>query len=659
MFEEFEVMRHKVDQFITELEDIAKEDHNEKFCEQLGSLKSDLNSVRYTIAIIGFMKRGKSTLINTILRRKNDEISPVRSGTCTSAITRYRPVQIGETAGEADIVFKDPSRKLQTVKLHQLRDYIDNDRNLDNTKGVRYIDVRDTFPILNNSVMLVDTPGMGSLYREHDTLTLEFLPQADAIILPIASDMLVDQAEKDFLRQLPQHEKDHIFVVITKCDEIRSEKDRNDVEYATQTKLADVDIRYERLYWTTAKPVFNALKEGRPEEEIEQLMEENGLKDLESDLERHILEKSEKNGALIRRFRIIMDAGQVYQESRMVEVLDDLHRFDQNYGELQAELKELRGKAETLRKERNKKLSAFNEEWNRHVTRFKNTLTSKDSRIVDSLIARFDKDGLLQAVRRRPLNLVAAAVEEETRSIVQELTDKLDDTVRKLTEDFIGDLEVYVGRKGGLDKTATIYNLTGGAATVVTGLWSTGQFMSAVSSVTGAIASIPVANAAAANASIVAKAWSLVFGASSTSATGVAASATAHAISTAMSAIPQMGLAVGAAWLVHFITKEGLGAFHQGRLNELTSEKLQEVGEEIGEKLELKRGQISEDFTASIEDLIRNTENRLAEVADAVKQQDPMKKVSLEIKHDKLLSLQNDYKELRQEIQQYGYEGRL
>lgn len=658
MFEHYAALRDRVLDFAEKMEKEAQENGDNVLAHNLSGLRENVQNLRYSIAVIGFMKRGKSTLINTMLRRSNDDISPVRVQPCTAVLLHYRNPDQGEKPGSAEIFFENQKPKM--VGLPQVRDYVDNERNPNNYKKVTHINICGDYPILNNAAVLSDTPGLGSIWREHNTTTEAFLPTADAIIILISADLPVEAAEKRFLEQLSKSEKDRVFVVLTKCDEL-PEREFSEVESWVHNQLEGAGIQYTRLYKTKAKSVFDALKRGASKEEIDNLLDSSGVKDLEEDLEKHVLDTSEKNTLLLRRLRTVMDCGQTYYKKQLAEVDANLRQFSRDYATLMSEQSTLTEEADELRKKRDIQLRTFEHEWDRHVRRFSNDLTGKEERIVDRITARLEKDGLLNAAMRRPLQLVAKAVEVEVKPLADDLATRLQDIIETLDRDLTNYLDLYTKRKRSTDKTATITGtgalalVAGGGAVAANSLSVTAAAINA-SWMTCASASTGLSTAAA-QTGIIQGLWAWLFGSSATSQTltvagaaSVKSSAFMTAAGTTVSGIMTAGFAMGAFWLTKEMVRMGLNRFHESRIPELTEKILGESADVIMTQLNKKRQEIVNDYTEIIEEEIQTTEKGLEEIINAIAQQDPVKKMELEARRNTLLERKRGTDKLQAEL---------
>lgn len=82
-------------------------------------------------------------------------------------------------------------------------------------------------PLLED-LNIVDTPGTNAIFREHERLTSEFVPQADLVLFVTSSDRPFTESERAFLEQIKNWGK-KIVIVINKIDLHEREDDREQV----------------------------------------------------------------------------------------------------------------------------------------------------------------------------------------------------------------------------------------------------------------------------------------------------------------------------------------------------------------------------------------------------------------------------------------------
>jgi small GTP-binding protein len=82
-------------------------------------------------------------------------------------------------------------------------------------------------PLLQD-LNIVDTPGTNAIFREHERLTSEFVPQADLVLFVTSADRPFTESERSFLQNIKDWGK-KIVVVINKIDLLEREDEREQV----------------------------------------------------------------------------------------------------------------------------------------------------------------------------------------------------------------------------------------------------------------------------------------------------------------------------------------------------------------------------------------------------------------------------------------------
>jgi len=147
------------------------------------------------VCVVGEFKQGKSSLVNALLGR---DVCPVDDDLATSALTLVRygdpmRVEVRRRVGDAEIVDEiDPAT---------LSDWVTEAGNPDNAKGVERVDISVPSELLAQGLVIVDTPGMGSMGAGHGAATLAFLPWADALLFVSDASAELSRPELDFLHQ--------------------------------------------------------------------------------------------------------------------------------------------------------------------------------------------------------------------------------------------------------------------------------------------------------------------------------------------------------------------------------------------------------------------------------------------------------------------------
>lgn len=179
---------------------------------QLGSRINEeiqkLRANRFHLVVLGQFKRGKTTFINALLE---EELLPVGVVPVTSIVTliHHAPQK------QFHVVFADGRRV--TISREDLKHYITEQGNPENRKNVRYVEIFHSSEFLKDGIVLVDTPGIGSLFAHNTEATQEFIPHIDAAIVVLSADLPLTKTEYDFLDEVVRH-AGKLFFVLNKSD---------------------------------------------------------------------------------------------------------------------------------------------------------------------------------------------------------------------------------------------------------------------------------------------------------------------------------------------------------------------------------------------------------------------------------------------------------
>lgn len=176
----------------------------------IDALRRKLADDELHVVVIGEFKRGKSTLINALLGKS---LLPVASIPLTSVVTLVR---FGE-APAAFVEFLDGGRR--QVPVESIADYVAEEFNPNNVKKVSRVIVHAPSELLSRGLVLVDTPGIGSVYRHNTEVAERYLPEADAVIMVLSADPPIGAAEAEFLRSARRWAR-RLLVVLNKVDHL-------------------------------------------------------------------------------------------------------------------------------------------------------------------------------------------------------------------------------------------------------------------------------------------------------------------------------------------------------------------------------------------------------------------------------------------------------
>ena len=177
---------------------------NNNLMSYLGELEQKILSNKFHLVILGQFKRGKTTFLNALLGQK---ILPTAVVPLTSIVTL---MEYGEQLS-VRVFFKDGNSK--EIDINDLPLFITEERNPENEKQVRYVTVTHFSEYLKDGLVLIDTPGVGSIYQNNDDETYNYLPKMDAAIFLISVDPPISRAEIEFLQAIKQYSAKTFFIL--------------------------------------------------------------------------------------------------------------------------------------------------------------------------------------------------------------------------------------------------------------------------------------------------------------------------------------------------------------------------------------------------------------------------------------------------------------
>ena len=186
------------------------------FKEKLTELNQRLKEGKFHLAVLGQFKRGKSTLVNSFLGTKlmPTAVLPL---TAIPTFIYYNPSLfvkvcfLAKTSKEE--IFKGDIGELKIF----LDKYVTESGNPENKLGVSHVEIHYPSELLKKGLVLIDTPGIGSTYKHNTEMTINFLPQCDAVLFVTSSDPPITEVELDFLKSIFLNVP-KIFFVLNKID---------------------------------------------------------------------------------------------------------------------------------------------------------------------------------------------------------------------------------------------------------------------------------------------------------------------------------------------------------------------------------------------------------------------------------------------------------
>ena len=240
--------KNKVNEIYNSYLKLLSPDQQSQTRERLQSLVDQMNTGVFQVVVMGEIKKGKSSFISALLGEY--DLLPTDSDVATSTVYKIR---YGDKR-KYTVMFEPPDKEPEEIEQNQIPEYGTEKGNPNNEKKVAFIQIEIPNHLLKQGLVIVDTPGVGGMVKQHQKITFAHAPYANAVFFVIDSvESVLTMQEISFLKDLYQI-TEHVYFVQTKIDAVDTEnwqawKKRN-IEILTQSQelsdfnLSREDIRY-------------------------------------------------------------------------------------------------------------------------------------------------------------------------------------------------------------------------------------------------------------------------------------------------------------------------------------------------------------------------------------------------------------------------------
>ncbi|MCL6449299.1 MAG: dynamin family protein, partial [Armatimonadetes bacterium] len=406
--------KHTLLNALEELINLAGRQENRFAAELLQETKERFEKETFTLVILGEFKRGKSTFVNALL---GEPLLPTAIVPLTAIPTI---IHYQEHPG-AQVVFLNGERRV--IELEAITAFVTEKENPANRKQVREVQVGYASPFLRRGVILVDTPGVGSVYEHNTGAAYAYLPRSDAGIFLLSVDAPLSKTEIDYLKDVRQHVH-KLFFVVNKIDVVSGSDVEEALEFLRGTLRNIFDGQETMLFPLSARLALEGKRENN-----RQKIAASGIPELEEKLNSFIEQNKVKLIREITAARALRIAGELelallLWRRAMEETEQDLSakiaRFNQELARLEQEREDsiylLYREVDRLRKEVEENMALFRRENEGNVVR-------QLEEFAAGLQARSPREAA-HTLKQQVQEIVRAAIEPKRVAEREELQEK-------------------------------------------------------------------------------------------------------------------------------------------------------------------------------------------------------------------------------------------
>lgn len=322
-----------------------------------------LADIKLNVAIVGLLKRGKSTFCNAFLGRNDDVIAPTGHFPVTGVITEFNS---GSESEYANVVFADGDTK--KISYSEIHDYATEEGNPGNKKNVLRLEVFGNFHI-DPEVKLIDMPGDGSINAYHSEIVYKYLPNADVILFLSSVEDPISKRELSLLRKVSYNDMKKVFFVINKIDSCDDEDIEDAVEHNRQT-IAQANISIENDFYLVS--ALNAMEQSGDAGDFDNLVCDVGS-----------FLGGERYDLLLKAFyaRVLALA-----EPIVKNIVQKQQLFQANEEEIREKIENLEIQKKNMLEEFQKGSREFSDKWDNMIDEFESQLPQIRERIEQKLV---------------------------------------------------------------------------------------------------------------------------------------------------------------------------------------------------------------------------------------------------------------------------------
>jgi small GTP-binding protein len=181
-----------------------------------------LEEDRFHLVVVGEFNHGKTTFVNALL---GESALPVGVTPTTALIHHIR----WAVRPEAHVVSSSGERR--AIPFEEARRYAAGGGAA--TEQVDFLEIGYPAPLLEERILLVDTPGVNDLSLQRADITYSYIPRADAVLFLLDAGQILKESERVFLNdKLLKASRDKIVFVVTKWDLLAPNEQQEALAYA-------------------------------------------------------------------------------------------------------------------------------------------------------------------------------------------------------------------------------------------------------------------------------------------------------------------------------------------------------------------------------------------------------------------------------------------
>lgn len=187
-------------------------------------LVKKLEEDRFHLVVVGEFNHGKTTFVNALLG------APILPTGVTPTTATIHHLRYGDEP-RAKVIFG--GGREEPIEFEKVRTFVVGGES--GTSEVEHIEVSYPAALLQERIVLVDTPGVNDLSLQRADITYSYIPRSDAVLFLLDAGQILKESERVFLQdKIIGQARDKIVFVITKWDQLTTDDQAQALAYAKE-----------------------------------------------------------------------------------------------------------------------------------------------------------------------------------------------------------------------------------------------------------------------------------------------------------------------------------------------------------------------------------------------------------------------------------------
>ncbi|MEY8337145.1 dynamin family protein [Lachnospiraceae bacterium 62-35] len=248
----YQSMVTQVSTSLAELRKVCARINLEENLKALEAGQKKLSGHKFAVGVMGEFKRGKSTVINSMLEK---EIMPADILPCSATMNRVTYDL------EPHVELRMQDGNIKNISVDELSSYVTKLTSENESRAAQVEEAIVYYPchFCKNGVDIVDTPGLNDDERMNK-ISEEVIPKLDAVIMVITPDNPFSMSEAEFVRnKLMTSDLSRLIFLVNKMDQIRRAQDKERVVQGIKEKIqGSVLEKMAEMYGESSKEYQDA-----------------------------------------------------------------------------------------------------------------------------------------------------------------------------------------------------------------------------------------------------------------------------------------------------------------------------------------------------------------------------------------------------------------